>query len=337
MNLVHLLQILVLAIIQGAAELLPISSSAHVTIAARLMGYDMSRVFEWTFLLVMLHTGTMFSVLIYFWPRWKKMLPQVPAMIVATVCTGIVGYPLMMIIKHFLNTNPTSAPQEVEHLFLNLPLMACSLAIVGILIIVAGLKDEKMPASVQPAQPFRPKPIPPGAFGVPRVTQENAAVATPAITVVSTVQAVIIGAVQGLALPFRGFSRSGSTISTGMLLGVARTTAEEFSFALAVILTPLVIGREAWMLLKEHAHAQAAQASQAASTVVDAAGTANLSHLFLPGLLGMFFSFVAGLIALKWLSSWLEHGRWKFFGFYCLFAAAAVLTIHFLQIGQTPG
>ena len=92
MDFIHLLQILVLAIVQGAAELLPISSSAHVTVAARLMGYDMGNVFEWTFLLVMLHTGTMASVLIYFWSRWKKMFDQVPAMVVATVCTAVVGY-----------------------------------------------------------------------------------------------------------------------------------------------------------------------------------------------------------------------------------------------------
>ncbi len=45
-------------------------------------------------------------------------------------------------------------------------------------------------------------------------------------------------------------------------------------------------------------------------------------HLFVPGLVGMVLSFIAGLLALKWLSRWLEGGRWKFFGFYCLFAAA---------------
>ena len=43
----------------------------------------------------------------------------------------------------------------------------------------------------------------------------------------------------------------------------------------------------------------------------------------------MVFSFIAGLLALKWLSRWLEGGRWKFFGFYCLIAAAGVLLIHF--------
>jgi undecaprenyl-diphosphatase len=54
-----------------------------------------------------------------------------------------------------------------------------------------------------------------------------------------------------------------------------------------------------------------------------------LAHLFLPGLIGMVLSFIAGLLALKWLSGWLEGGRWKYFGYYCLVAAAAVLVIHF--------
>jgi undecaprenyl-diphosphatase len=42
-------------------------------------------------------------------------------------------------------------------------------------------------------------------------------------------------------------------------------------------------------------------------------------------------SFIAGLLALRWLSSWLERGRWHFFGFYCLAASAAVLILHFVK------
>ena len=328
MGITNLLQIIVLAIIQGLAELLPISSSAHVTVAAKLMGYDTSNAFAWTFLLVMLHTGTMAAVLIYFWSRWKSLFHQIPAMLVATVCTGVFGLALMFVIKHFLNTDPNAPPQEVEHLFLNLPLMACSLAAVGVLIIVAGFRDEKLPHSVEPAQPVRQKAIMHGAFvgaGVQAEAKPSGRAGD-----VGMIQAAIIGIVQGLALPFRGFSRSGSTISTGMLLGVARTRAEEFSFALAVILTPAIIGREALQLIKEHSKAAADQATQTVAAATDVASS-NLGHLFLPGLFGMVFSFAAGLIALKWLSSWLEHGRWKFFGFYCLAAAAGVLAVHFLH------
>ena len=54
-------------------------------------------------------------------------------------------------------------------------------------------------------------------------------------------------------------------------------------------------------------------------------GISNVTwSLFAPSLLGMVFAFLAGLVALKWLSRWLEGGRWYFFGIYCLAAAAAV-------------
>src|SRR6478672_427946 len=64
-------QILVLGLVQGAAELLPVSSSAHVIIAEKLLGLDPSAP-EMTFLLVMLHTGTMFAVIVYFWKSWRE-------------------------------------------------------------------------------------------------------------------------------------------------------------------------------------------------------------------------------------------------------------------------
>src|SRR5471032_191816 len=73
MDLTHYLQIALLAVIQGAAELLPVSSSAHVILAQRAMGMDPSQPKQ-VFLLVMLHTGTMFAVIVYFWQRWRRLL-----------------------------------------------------------------------------------------------------------------------------------------------------------------------------------------------------------------------------------------------------------------------
>lgn len=273
----NILQIILLAIVQGAAELLPVSSSAHVIVAEKLMGLDPASP-DMSFLLVMLHTGTMFSVLIYFWSRWKHQLKDVKAMIVATICTGVIGLGLQQIIERIFLRDRAHA--EIEQLFGNLPLIAIALATVGILIIVAGLKEEKERGSDD----------------------------------VSLAYATVIGIVQGICLPFRGFSRSGATISTGLLLNMARNRAEEFSFALAVILTPPVIAREGYRLVKSYGSVRAAEA-------------ASISH-FGPGLLGMVFSFIAGLAALRLLSAWLEQGRWKYFGFYCLFAAVVVFVIH---------
>jgi undecaprenyl-diphosphatase len=125
-----------------------------------------------------------------------------------------------------------------------------------------------------------------------------------------------MGAVQGLCLPFRGFSRSGATISTGLLTNTTRQRAERFSFALAVILTPIVVVRELQRL--QHA------TQDAALTGV----TLDLHGSIVAALLGMVFSFIAGLAALRWLSSWLEHGRWWLFGVYCIVASGVVAFLH---------
>jgi undecaprenyl-diphosphatase len=278
---VHLLQIVVLAIVQGAAELLPVSSSAHVIVAEKLMGLDPTAP-QMTLLLVMLHTGTMFAVIVYFWRSWRdtffasRLAFRVSAMRIAlaTAATGVVGLALLEGIK--LAVAGGSPDFEIEQLFGNARLMAAALAAAGILIIVSS------------------------RLGAPdgELTLRRAA---------------WIGAVQGLCLPFRGFSRSGATISVGLALGVSRRRAEEFSFALAVVLTPAVIAREAHRLFKLPAPAAAS-----ASGVLELVG---------PSVVAMVLSFAAGLLALRWLSRWLEEGRWHVFGAYCLVASLVVLQV----------
>src|SRR5476649_23810 len=66
-----ILKVILLAIVQGLAELLPVSSSAHVVVAEKLMHLDPSAP-DMTLLLVMLHTGTMFAVIVYFWSQWRR-------------------------------------------------------------------------------------------------------------------------------------------------------------------------------------------------------------------------------------------------------------------------
>jgi undecaprenyl-diphosphatase len=279
--------VIVLAIIQGMAELLPVSSSAHVVVAEKLMGMDPTAP-AMTLLLVMLHTGTMFAVIVYFWRQWMRTYFRsvqtfktiIVQLIVASIFTAVIGYGIIEFIeKIVLHTKHA----EIEQLFGRLDLIAPALALVGVLILIAGLKHT----------PTRREPEDDG-------------------TGLNMRQAGWIGAVQGLAIPFRGFSRSGSTISAGMLLGVVKARAEEFSFALAVILTPPAIAREALRLKK-------AQHIQGAGSLASAMG---------PSLLGLVFAFLAGLLALKWLSQWLENGRWYWFGIYCLIAAAVVEYLH---------
>jgi undecaprenyl-diphosphatase len=198
--------------------------------------------------------------------------------VLATAVTGIVGE---AIIKIFEKTIFRNAPHaQIEDLFSHLELIAPALAAAGVLILTAGLLEKRIAAQVD----------------------------------LSLKQAGIIGFVQGLCLPFRGFSRSGATISTGMLLGTGKMQAEIFSFALAVVLTPPVVIREVLRLM----HSDSAGGSAATGSVV------------LLSLLGAVVAFGAGLLALKWLSGWLESGRWYLFGIYCLVASAAVAVLYVL-------
>jgi undecaprenyl-diphosphatase len=286
-----ILNVVILAIVQGLAELLPVSSSAHVVVAEKLLGLDPASP-PMTLLLVMLHTGTMFAVIAYFWRQWRgTYFSSVAAfksvagrIVLATIVTGIVGE---IIVKILEKTALSDVPHaEIEDMFSHLEFIAPALAAAGLLILAAGLRER------------RPRSAP--AAGADAGADE-----------LSMKHAGIIGFVQGLCLPFRGFSRSGATISSGMLLGITKPGAERFSFALAVVLTPAVVVREVLRLR----HAPDLHPGE-------------LSSVALLCVLGAFLAFLAGLVALKWLSRWLESGRWYLFGIYCLLASIAVTLLH---------
>jgi undecaprenyl-diphosphatase len=283
-----LLHVVILAVVQGLAELLPVSSSAHVIVAEKLMGMDPSAP-EMTLLLVMLHTGTMLAVIVYFWRRWRRTFFNsmaefknfAVALIVATILTGVVGGGIVEFIEKVVMRHQPHA--WVEQLFNRLGLIAIALAAGGVFILIAGIAENQRGKTGDAASHMAPA------------------------------QYSWIGAIQGFCIPFRGFSRSGATISTGLLLRVARRTAEDFSFALAVVLTPPADAREVWRLYQSQHHSLAGMVPAAT-----------------PSILGMVFAFVAGLLALKWLSRWLETGRWHLFGIYCLAAAVAVAYLRHL-------
>jgi undecaprenyl-diphosphatase len=285
-----ILHVIILAIVQGLAELLPVSSSAHVIVVEKLLGLNPSSP-EMTLLLVMLHTGTMFAVIVYFWKQWVEAYFRsidsftrfAIRVVLATAVTGLLGEGIIKLVEKVILKDTPKA--QIEDLFSHLEWIAPALAAAGVIILIAGLRERQQPERT-------------GAF------DES----------VTLKQAGIIGAVQGLALPFRGFSRSGSTISAGMLAGVQKVTAEAFSFALAVVLTPLVVGRE-WMRFTNELHEQHP-------------GTGIMENGLLFSLLGALVAFAAGIVALRWLSSWLEEGRWYLFGIYCLVAAFGVFLLY---------
>lgn len=286
--------VIILAIVQGLAELLPVSSSAHVIVAAELLHENMSTP-DNALLLVLLHTGTMFAVIAYFWRRWMyeifgswtKFIRTVELLVVSTLFSGLIFVPADKLVEHVLSRGGQHA--DIEALFNKLNWIAPALALAGLLILYAGLREARRPE----AQAEKPA----GSRGV------------------RWPDAIVMGILQGFAIPFRGFSRSGATISGGLLTGGERTEIESYSFAMVVVLTPLAI---LWELRRVY------KAAHSAGLAV------HWGPALTPGIIGMIFSFVAGLLALKWLSRWLENGRWHYFGIYCLLAAGAVAYLYHL-------
>ena len=284
------IHVVVLALVQGLTELLPVSSSAHVIITAELFHENMSTPAN-ALLLVMLHTGTMFAVIAYFWRQWidtffsswKAFFRFARMIFVASFLSGVVALPLILLVEHVLSHGNHHA--VIEALFHKLNWIAPALAAGGILILWAGLREARNPATQSNAEPRS----------------------------VGWRHAIVMGIVQGFAIPFRGFSRSGSTISAGLLTDGTRMPVESFSFAMVVAITPLAIAREAYRLLRADLHAGV---------------HINFATALAPSLLGMVCAFFAGLLALKWLSRWLEQGRWYLFGIYCLVAAVGVQVLY---------
>jgi undecaprenyl-diphosphatase len=282
--------VLILAVVQGLTELLPVSSSAHVIVTAKLLGENMSTPSN-ALLLVMLHTGTMFAVIVYFWwdwvakflSSWAKFYSFAKLIFVSSLLSGLVFLPIDKLVAHALSHGSYHA--DIEALFNKLNWIAPALAAVGLLILYAGLREARRPEVGKPAL----------SRGI------------------HWVDAITMGILQGLAIPFRGFSRSGSTISGGLLTGGRRSEIESYSFAMGVAITPLAIG---WEVRRVYHKAHLAGVP------------VHWHPVLASGILGMFFSFLAGLLALKWLSRWLEQGRWYFFGAYCLAAAIVVQLLY---------
>lgn len=284
--------VIILAIVQGLAELLPVSSSAHVIVVAELLHENMSTPNN-ALLLVLLHTGTMFAVIAYFWQRWAAEIFEswetfwrtVKLLFVSTLLSGLLFVPVDKLVEHVLSRGGQHA--DIEALFNKLNWIAPALAAAGVLILYTGLREARRPETeAEKSTPRRGIRWP---------------------------DAIVMGILQGIAIPFRGFSRSGVTISGGLLTGGERTEIEWYSFAMVVVLTPLAIGWELHRVYKT-AHLGGYRV--------------HWGPALTPGIVGMIFSFLAGVLALKWLSRWLENGKWHWFGIYCLAAAAAVAYLY---------
>ncbi|QFH69919.1 undecaprenyl-diphosphate phosphatase [Enterobacter sp. E76] len=204
----------ILGVIEGLTEFLPVSSTGHMIIVGHLLGFEgeTAKTFE-----VVIQLGSILAVVVMFWRRLFSLIgihfgrPSHEGM----------GRGRLSLIHILLGMIPAVVLGLVLHdliksLFNPINVMY-ALVVGGVLLIAAEL--------------FKPKE--PRAPGLDDMTYR---------------QAFAIGCFQCLAL-WPGFSRSGATISGGMLVGVSRYAASEFSFLLAV---PMMMGATALDLYKSY-------------------------------------------------------------------------------------
>ena len=188
---------MILAIVQGLTEWLPVSSSGHLVLFEKLLNYPGTLMFD-----VALHFGTLMAVFVYFGGdivdiarefisgKWKSENGKLAWMlIIGSIPAAVIGFAFK---KYF------------EIAFTSLVIVAFGFAITGVVLLIASL-DFKGKRNI-------------GNFGFKN--------------------AFLVGCAQAIAI-FPGISRSGSTISSGLVLGLKERDAIKFSFLLSI---PAIFG-----------------------------------------------------------------------------------------------
>ncbi|HYM05472.1 MAG TPA: undecaprenyl-diphosphatase UppP [Terriglobales bacterium] len=201
-----LFQVVVLAIIQGITEFLPVSSTAHLALAPWLLGWhDPGLTFD-----IALHLGTLVAVVVYFFRDWLEIIAR-----------GF-GIPY--------GNDPTLSEN---------PRLLWLLAIGSIPAGIAGLLFEKQ-AETNWRSPFVIGAMM-AAVGVLMWISERAGTRAKGMQKVTFADSAVIGSAQALAV-VPGTSRSGVTITAGLFRNLDRVTSARFSFLLA---TPVIAGAAA--------------------------------------------------------------------------------------------
>lgn len=249
---------IVLGLVQGLTEFLPISSSAHLVFGQQLLGVnEAGLVFE-----VLVHFATLAAVLIFFrqdvlslikkpWQRlsWLIILGALP--------TGVIG----LVFEPFF-----------EKLYASALVAAVMLLVTGGFLWVA----ESVPA------------------GTTKIDQ------------MPVFQPLLIGLAQGLAI-IPGISRSGSTITAGLLLGLEREAAARYAFLLSI---PVILGATA-LNVKDLVEAPEVYAA-----------------FWRPYLAGMVAATLSGYFAIKVLLNLVNKGKLRYFSFYCWAIGLTIIIIH---------
>jgi undecaprenyl-diphosphatase len=285
-------QAVVLAIVQGLGEFIPISSSGHLIIVRRLLGWnELSPAHELSFD-VALHFGTLLSVLFYFRRTWFQIIR-------AAFGGQVVRFSESGASDANLTADLTEEEQKDERKLL------WFLAIATIPGAIAGKLLEHSAEDYFREHIF----LIAGALIVVALLMwlgEKVGKLNTPLTRITLADSLVIGIAQAFAL-IPGVSRSGSTITAGLFKGLTRDAAVRFSFLLS---TPLIAGAA---LLKAHElHKEGLPAG-----------------MQMPVLVGIVVSALVGYAAIAWLIRFLQTNSLRLFIIYRIIAGVVVIALAF--------
>ena len=285
MDIALLLKAALMGIVEGLTEFLPISSTGHLILAGALLGFDdeKSKVFD-----IAIQTGAIFAVIIVYWQKIRDTVVALPTdrqaqrfainVLIAFLPAVILGLLFGKAIK--------------AHLFT--PVVVASAFIVGGFIILWAERRHK-------AEKYYPVGVDGNGVAAVETATVGGAIRVHAVDDMTPMDALKVGLVQCLAM-IPGTSRSGATIIGGMLLGLSRKAATDFSFFLAI---PTLIGAGAYSLYKERALLSLADAPMFG--------------------VGLVFSFFSAWLCIRWLLRFIATHSFEGFAYYRIVFGLVVL------------
>lgn len=270
-----IIKAIILGIVQGVTEFLPISSSGHLSLFQHFLNVDGEGSLLFS---VLLHLGTLIAVFIVFYKTIFELIIDAFGL-VKDIFTGKFKFKQLRGKKKML----------VMFVFSCIPLLLLLIPVgnnMKLMDVLGGLSEDDSILVEGFCFLFTGLLLLSSTYISKKKTLNRE---------VNTLDAFAVGIAQVLAAGFPGISRSGSTISTGMICGVSKENMVEYSFILGI---PAIIVANAVELK-------------------DAVETGAQLEL-LPTIVGVLVAAVVGVACIKLLQWILKKDMWKYFGFYCL-------------------
>ncbi len=271
----EILKVFVLGIVEGITEWLPVSSTGHMILIDELLRLNVSAGFREMFLVV-IQLGAIAAVPVLF---WERLVP-------------------------FSRKKSAAEKKQIYSLWLKVIVGVLPAAILGLLL--DDLLDEYLYGFVVVSIALVVYGV---AFILVEKLKKGSDYRTESVYDLTYRDAVLIGAFQCLSL-IPGTSRSGSTILGGMLSGVSRPAASEFSFFMAI---PVMLGASGLKTVK---------------FFLDGGALSGFEWMLL--ILGVLVSFLVSLVAIKFLMSFVKRHSFIPFGIYRIILGALVLLYFFI-------